>query len=979
MSKQGGLIWVENNDSDFCRLPVLPADFGKSLQNSTFSASYYEEEKMNRMDTLNTLYVALTRAKSNLFLMVENPPKKRGAERIQNYIFDVVENDMASVGDIVPSVDIAGEMSSHELLCHAGNDDRIGTCNDKDVNSEAAFLKEVAEKIIEKYGNDFSNITVVLPSNRSRIFLDRYLLQSPEYSNMYELLSKGSQLKMIDDTVEEISLIEILYRCYVRNCFSEAAAVETFDEFYSFGEILLSDFNEIDMEMVDAKFLFMHIADLQKMKNDWGDLSDEQRELVTRFFDFSKHRDTDTLSKKFFSIWDHLYDVYEDFRSVLREKGIGYKGMVMRDSVENGLNAEAFENREFVFAGFNNLTKTEIALMEKLRSRSQIFEDTLNDLSGKLSDNLSGISGISNVPDISGAAKITIVEAPNATAQTAYISDFIKDTGVKDFSDAKTAIVLCDDTLLSAVIGDIPSEVNTLNVSINFPLKQTAVASILEEKLVELQKDGEGLPENAAEMVSILSEFLNAMKGKTYSPMEREALNRAEQILLKTQELPQLQQRTDISAMSKKTVARLLLQIFGTEKVPFSTDPATGLHIMAMSDTRNMDFDNLLVLSVNEGIMPKGKTESSFIPLFLRHHYGMQDIQKNDAVYAYNFFRLIKRAKNVHFAYSTDGVTGKGEKSRFIMQIENELKHGNIKYKSVNLKKKIFALQPLSAVAKNEIPNKVSPSAINTYIDCKMKYYFGKILHLKNEDNAADELSSASLGNILHKTIELIYLETGNEAGSEQIESYLDRIDEFILRSFNSVTGEEMLYFNIVKQMVQNILKYDISMAPFNIVGLEKKCSINIDDTLIEGYADRIIEKDGAIYIQDFKTGKFPSDNDFGNIATVFSESRKYKASYILQLLIYSMALAKDYPNKKIIPVLLFAIADTERIAVDVVSKIKDNAVTFGDIEDIVNDYFLHFFKDDFLNGNVPFVQRENRDTKYGICGFCDYKGICGL
>ena len=342
---------------------------------------------MNRMDTLNTLYVALTRAESNLFLMVENPPKKRGAERLQNYIFDSVGSDVTCIGDIVPSE----KMLLDKLLHRTGNGEIIddgltsggavndsvvsdkiiddgptnggtvndsvvsdkiiddgptsggtvndsvvvgeiidngltngGTVNDSvvsgeiidggAVNGEMAFLKEVAEKIVEKYGNDFSNITVVLPSNRARIFLDRYLPQSPEYSNTYELLSKSSQLEMIDDTVEKISLVEILYRCYIKNCFGEAAAVETFDEFYSFGEILLSDFNEIDMEMVDAKFLFMHIADLQRMKNDWDNLSDGQRELVTRFFDFSKHRDTDTLSKKFFSIWDHLYDVYEDFR-----------------------------------------------------------------------------------------------------------------------------------------------------------------------------------------------------------------------------------------------------------------------------------------------------------------------------------------------------------------------------------------------------------------------------------------------------------------------------------------------------------------------------------------------------------------------------------------------------------------------------------------------------------------------------------------
>jgi ATP-dependent helicase/DNAse subunit B len=278
------------------------------------------------------------------------------------------------------------------------------------------------------------------------------------------------------------------------------------------------------------------------------------------------------------------------------------------------------------------------------------------------------------------------------------------------------------------------------------------------------------------------------------------------------------------------------------------------------------------------------------------------------------------------------------------------------------------------------MPDKVSPSAINTYIDCKMKYYFSKILRLKNEDSAvAGELNSATLGNILHKTVELIYLEVGNDVSSECIENLIDRIDEFILKSFNPATGEEMLYFNIVRQMAYNILKYDISIAPFNIIGLERKCSVNINNTLIEGYADRIIEKDGVIYVQDFKTGKFPSDNDFGNIATVFSESRKYKAAYLLQLLVYSMALAKDYPDKKIIPVLLFAIADKERIAVDVVSKIESNAVTFGDVKDIFDDYFLHFFKSDFLNKGMPFIQRKDKNTERGICGFCDYKGICGL
>jgi ATP-dependent helicase/DNAse subunit B len=332
----------------------------------------------------------------------------------------------------------------------------------------------------------------------------------------------------------------------------------------------------------------------------------------------------------------------------------------------------------------------------------------------------------------------------------------------------------------------------------------------------------------------------------------------------------------------------------------------------------------------------------------------------------------------VHFVYSTDGVTGKGEKSRFLMQIEKEMKC-DIEYRSVDLKRKIFAWQPLPAIAKDEIPKTSSPSAINTYIDCKMKYCFSRVLRLKNHDETADELSSVSLGNILHKTIELVYTELGSKVSKEQIKNYIDRIDEFIRRSFTPSTGEEMLYFNIVKQMTRNILEYDISLAPFNIIGLEKKCSINIDSTLIEGYVDRIIEKDGTIYVQDFKTGKYPSDNDFDNIATVFSEDRKYKDAYILQLLIYSAAIAKEYPDKKIIPVLLFAIADKERVAVDVVSKINDAAVTFDDVKDIFDSYFLHFFKDDFTNRNIPFTQRENKDTEYGACGFCDYKSLCGL
>ncbi|MEM4369764.1 MAG: PD-(D/E)XK nuclease family protein, partial [Desulfurococcaceae archaeon] len=204
------------------------------------------------------------------------------------------------------------------------------------------------------------------------------------------------------------------------------------------------------------------------------------------------------------------------------------------------------------------------------------------------------------------------------------------------------------------------------------------------------------------------------------------------------------------------------------ERIPFVGEPLKGLQVMGLLETRTLDFENIIILSMNEGSMPKPNRKSSYIPYNIRKSFGLQTYEDEDAISSYLFYRLIQRAKNIYIIYKTEEEgLAPGEKSRFIMQIEHELINVNkqieIEYESYIPHLELRNRHQISVIKNDSLINKLknfpyfSPSALSIYISCSLRFYLEKVLHLKKEDSAEEVISGAGFGNILHYIMLALY------------------------------------------------------------------------------------------------------------------------------------------------------------------------------------------------------------------------------
>jgi len=968
--------------------------------------------------------------------------------------------------------------------------------------NNSPFLALVAKDLYEKFGCDFSNITLVLPSNRARLFMDKYLIElasnkpiwSPQYSNSARLFEQGSNLQLLDDPVHKIKLIWNLYQSYKKHVVSG----ETFDQFYFFGEMLLSDFDEIDKYLVPAEQLFSNLSNWELYK-DLSYLTEEQKESIKRFFNY----DTD-LKMQFFSIWNHLEKIYTDFREELFSRRKAYDGMLMRQVMESLQNnddktIEKFSQEKYIFIGYNYLTPVERRLMKWLQEKDKAlfywdFDNYyLNNEAGRfLKTYIAEFGNTLNLQSdcFSKEKDITLLETSGAAAQTGYIAQWLTELGRDDFDDAETAIVLCDEKLLPAALNAIPEYVDSLNVAIFFDLTQTPIAGLI-PMLIDMQIKGfrgeavnydylqpvlrhpyiqkiypqakqddkyilrsrrfyvhpnetiEYISKNAAsdkkETIVVLTDgavFKHAknakeliiylkditqrvgMEGKeTFDQIEKESIFKVYQML---NNLAELWETGDVQSGVNNEIgiiilARLVKRLLLSEKAPYYGEPARGLQIMAMSDTRNMDFKNIMLLSVNEGVMPKIEPPPSFIPPILRKYFRMSGINEQDSQYAYYFYRLLQRAENVVMTYDVSAqATGKGEMSRYLMQLITEYPfRDKIKRYRLSGALKTTPVSPVSVKKRIEMfdywirdGKPLSPSALNTYIDCPLQFYFKYIENLREPDELNGELDNALLGSIFHKAMQLICedMKSARPNGvitAEYFEPYIidknhhpelsEKSGKLLEKAFESeyfhtavprdkYNGEQLIYYSVIEKMVINTLIYD-KRNGVEIIGLEEPNYRTITlqsgtQVNVGGIIDRLDKRGETVFLIDYKTGAPPDDNDYDQeMSKIFEENRKSKSKYLLQVFLYCYVLAQKeaYVNAAIAPRLFFPLrADDENYSPEV--KLEKEIITrFSEIND---DFEILLKKklEELFDVQTDFHQCRKAST----CEYCEYSLVCG-
>lgn len=955
-----------------------------------------------------------------------------------------------------------------------------------------SFLKLVAADLYKHTEGNLAHTAVVFPNKRAGLFFNEYLAQesdspiwSPAYVSISELFRSLSPWEVGDP----VKLVCELYKIFRR----ETQSTETLDDFYFWGEMLISDFDDADKNKVDTDKLFSNLQDLRNIMDDYTFIDDEQEEAIRQFFqNFSIERRT-ALKERFISLWDVLGNIYKGFRESLASQNIAYEGMMYRHVIEH-LDVDKLPYEKYVFVGFNVLNKVEHTLFTQLKdvgkavfywdydefymkeNRQAVTHEAGEFIRRNLRDFPSPLSG-ELFKNLSKPKEVHYIASSTENAQARYLPQWIRNNLTTP--EKETAVVLCNEALLQPVLHSLPAEVKHVNITMGFPLSQTPVYSFL-IALLELHTHGFNFKSGRYTFQSVvtllkhpytrqltgqaellekeltrnnrfyplpgelgkdefltrlftplsgnlnlcirLSETLQQVAGiyqantsgtedtDAFNQLYRESLFKAYTTINRFRTLIEEDELT----VQSETFRRLLVKVLSATNIPFHGEPAIGMQVMGVLETRNLDFRHLVLLSVNEGQLPKSGGDSSFIPYNLRKAFGMTTIEHKIAVYAYYFYRLLQRAERITLMYNTssDGLN-RGEWSRFMLQFLIEWPHPITRQfleagqspqgtspitveKTPDVMRRMQSLFDVRANPKA----KFSPSALNYYLDCPLKFYYRYVAGLSAPDEVSAEIDSATFGSIFHYAAEHIYKDLtthGKVINKEALETLLrnevklqDYVDTAFKKLFFNVPQNEKPEYNgiqlinsaVIARYLKQLLQNDLRYAPFTFIASEMEVDEPIDiqtpkgviKSRIGGIIDRMDSKDGTLRIVDYKTG---GDADTPpHVESLFIPDKK-RSNYVFQTFLYAAIMCRKQPTMKIASALLYI----HRAATETYSPViqmgeprkpKEAVEDFSKYEKEYRER-LQGLLEEIFNPEKSFTQTEIIEK----CTYCDFKALC--
>ena len=955
-----------------------------------------------------------------------------------------------------------------------------------------SFLKLVAADLYKHTEGNLAHTAVVFPNKRAGLFFNEYLAQesdspiwSPAYVSISELFRSLSPWEVGDP----VKLVCELYKIFRR----ETQSTETLDDFYFWGEMLISDFDDADKNRVDTDKLFSNLQDLRNIMDDYTFIDDEQEEAIRQFFqNFSIERRT-ALKERFISLWNVLGNIYKGFRESLASQNIAYEGMMYRHVIEH-LDVDKLPYEKYVFVGFNVLNKVEHTLFTQLKdagkavfywdydefymkeNRQAVTHEAGEFIRRNLRNFPSPLSG-ELFKNLSKPKEVHYIASSTENAQARYLPQWIRNNLTTP--EKETAVVLCNEALLQPVLHSLPAEVKHVNITMGFPLSQTPVysfliallelhthgfnfksgrytfqsvvtllkhpytrqltgqAELLEKELTrnnrfyplpgELGKDEfltrlftplSGnlnlcirLSETLQQVASIYQANTSGTEDTdAFNQLYRESLFKAYTTINRFRTLIEEDELT----VQSETFRRLLVKVLSATNIPFHGEPAIGMQVMGVLETRNLDFRHLVLLSVNEGQLPKSGGDSSFIPYNLRKAFGMTTIEHKIAVYAYYFYRLLQRAERITLMYNTssDGLN-RGEWSRFMLQFLIEWPHPITRQfleagqspqgtspitveKTPDVMRRMQSLFDVRANPKA----KFTPSALNYYLDCPLKFYYRYVAGLSAPDEVSAEIDSATFGSIFHYAAEHIYKDLtthGKVINKEALETLLrnevklqDYVDTAFKKLFFNVPQNEKPEYNgvqlinsaVIARYLKQLLQNDLRYAPFTFIASEMEVDEPIDiqtpkgviKSRIGGIIDRMDSKDGTLRIVDYKTG---GDADTPpHVESLFIPDKK-RSNYVFQTFLYAAIMCRKQPTMKIAPALLYI----HRAATETYSPViqmgesrkpKEAVEDFSKYEKEYRERLQRLLEEIF-NPEKSFTQTEIIEK----CTYCDFKALC--
>jgi len=667
--------------------------------------------------------------------------------------------------------------------------------------------------------------------------------------------------------------------------------------------------------------------------------------------------------------------------------------------------------------------------------------------------------------------KIQVFELPTDVLQTKTVYHILKDEDPALLSkNTDTALVLCDEELLLPVLMSLPNGVEEVNITMGYPMKNTPAFSFLDSLLrlhYHIRKKADGSvrfyhkdvtdilqhpyfrkmqSEGSVEISKlILSEnmhmidrelFHGELEQMIFRPLDtalslldylrriflhlleliasrakhhEDLLDRefCFQLLKQLNKLERLSEgRSDLSF---QLMERLLRRSLQNLRIPFEGEPLSGMQIMGILETRLLDFKHVILLSMNEEIMPAQQAAASHIPYSLRLAFNLPSREEMDAIYAYYFYRLLQRAERIDILFNgnTEGVSS-GEMSRYAKQLifekDLELIRPGLNVQAREISPIVVehgeeASQKLRRfLTKGEEDPYLSPSAINTYIDCSLKYYFRYIAGLGEIDEISEDIDASGFGTVVHDSLNELYLEIAGkskgliskEALKELLSSgrYESKLKEQFIkhhykgRKKEEIEGRNILIISVMLRYMKQVLEKDLFIAPFELVSAEETyrrvLEIEVGDVNLElnlgGKIDRIDRVNGQLRVIDYKTGR--TDQKFKDIDTLFEGDYGSRNGAAMQTFFYAWLVGKSYPAKQVMPGLytMKGLFEEQFDPALTMTSLKKE----GRIEsfEALEEPFITLLKEilqKLFDPKVPFVQRAF-DKK---CSYCDFAPLC--
>lgn len=786
------------------------------------------------------------------------------------------------------------------------------------------MLSRLALTFAREVGTSLPQYTFVFPNHRAGLFFRKYLSQavdkpvfSPEILTINECFAQLSDLRLAD----QLTLLVRLYDLY-RHLRPDAEPIE---QFLYWGKMMLSDFSEIDNHLIpNVEALFYAVRDLHDIDDRFRYLTDNQRDAIHRFWgeflNSEAHHPDSTMHPHFLRTWQLLYPLYTSLRQNLLADGLAYDGLLHREVIEHFDSIDPQRLKpHYVFVGFNALTESERQLMLHLQAlgRADFYfdyenyrlRDPENRASLFMEDNRRLFQSRYTLPasDNTQDPQCRLISVPSTISEAHEVYHILRelytDTPNPDYT--RTAVVLPDEQLLIPLLGCFPPEVEKINVTMGYPLRATS----LYMPVAYPDRFLSPMPATAQDYIAQMRELLTSMRTDenaegVYQLLK--VLDKMTAVLTKYPDVP-------FSVEAAQQVLRMLTM---EASIPYVGEPLNGLQVMGVLETRALDFDNLIITGFNDDLYPGRTRSNSFVPYILRKGFGLPTPERQDAIFAYNFYRMLSYAKRVWFiTNSTADEQHSGEVSRYFYQLQWQY-HVPVQHETVVSPLNTPATDTHAEVPKTEemlrtfrdyVSKGISPSALNKYLHCQKQFYYRYVLGI-HEPEQDEEISvtDLTLGTVFHDTIQHLYQPyEGKQLTASAIEKLradfaANTADDGLLDALKG----DILAEQVVRSYVRNILDFDLTQVPLRYVAAEYPCSRTLSvpgvgDVRFYGKIDRIDERQGITRIIDYKTGK--TDLEFRDMAQVFD--RKQNKSQVLQTLFYCWLTGNGDTSPHIYPV----------------------------------------------------------------------------